>query len=985
MQVTSAQYDQMITILEDIESLNLVPDKLEQQISQKLFLSAFKTLSIATVKANQEDIAQIPALQAMKSYLQSQEVNLYSVLVEELHNHIYLKSPYTDSRWHSYRQGVDDFGTVEQVLENKIRFELSEKTTSETSQLDEFLKKLKKDDFFVEINSETAESDSFYYIRLLIETLGNLNRLPNAFEEIIQRMPSELHKMIDKTIVEVGQRFPKNLNIQTSKSPFALYEVGLHAGDNRMAALKDLTWTLYSKYIAILQAHRVIYEVTLKISDAQGKSGTYDFGGIYQAIENDIKTFLNSYIQTSKSEVVKNTLVDAVVLSEKTRYSFDKINRKKNHSLFKFSKMDILQDGVKDEYQQLQVAYEKSVPGLVASARESAHDDEDGLNPYLPADLKVAHQLLVSPNVFNIRVMLEPTVQFIQKADAIFPGEIAKPQMSFVENFMMSSFVPQLEYALIEVYNKVIASIYDGTSSILTETSINWPRISKLPVLDDVVRFYDYLRRTCYLLNTSAVYREHYVRLVLRVVERFGKACVSSFDSKVTFQARSANDDSKLVVKRKLGASWVGDPTLRKVISNTDYHDASTVVIMATPTNVVTSTVNGQKLSPYQQEVNFYLNKRASQKLRHVTGVLRSDLLSYASFQGIATLATSLRWLVLKMKQLMRVIDKGAEDVTVSASGEMAGAEGFSASLRKKWLLIELIRPVEDVSVLPVGNSTSLYGGPNSSALSLASSLSNENNDSESSTSQEVKLGGIFGGNMESVALTLSGTTVDLFEKAVDQLERLAETCVLTLKADVRCRALYYMDATVKRGTFYVGQSSKVGTQDASEVLVGQLDTDLTKLDGIMEETLVPLDRRTVLGGLSKFMDLLVVGCADGIDYINEGGISKMGRHLVVLQQMLKGLEDSPADVDFSQSKAFFKYAELTPAAVLDQVKRRTDLAVAFGYDQIKTLLRLIRSKNMRRFQLTGNREAELAEKAAYNEDLVKLHEYYWGSEKVNV
>lgn len=144
----------------------------------------------------------------MKSYLQSQEVNLYSVLVEELHNHIYLKSPYTDSRWHSYRQGVDDFGTVEQVLENKIRFELSERRLAKHPSLMNFWK-IKEGRFFVEINSETAESDSFYYIRLLIETLGNLNRLPNAFEEIIQRMPSELHKMIDKTIVEVGQRFPK--------------------------------------------------------------------------------------------------------------------------------------------------------------------------------------------------------------------------------------------------------------------------------------------------------------------------------------------------------------------------------------------------------------------------------------------------------------------------------------------------------------------------------------------------------------------------------------------------------------------------------------------------------------------------------------------------------------------------------------------------------------------------------------------------------
>lgn len=992
MQATSTRYEQMIAILDDIESLNAVPDKLEQQMAQKLFMSSYKTLSNAIVKANQEDITQIPALQGMKGYLQSQEVSLYSVLIEELHNHIYLKSPYTDSRWHSYRQGIDDFATFEQVLENKIRFEFSEKTSSETSQLDAFLKDFHKNKPFVEITSENAESDSFYYIRLLIETLENLNRLPNAFEAVMQRLPAELHKMVDKTITEVGQRFPKNLNTQTSKSPFALYEVGLHAGDNRLAALKDLTWTLCSKFIAILQAHRVIYEVSRKLWDGQGKTGTYDFAGIYQVIETEINTLLSSYITLGQSMTAAAKAKPEIATPfDRNRYSFERIPRKKQAPLFKFSNLDTDQDDIKQEYKQLQTAFEKTVPGLVASSRETTHDDK--FDPYLPVDLKVAHQLLVSPNVFNIRVMLEPVVQFIQKASVIFPANVPKPQVSFVENFMVNTFVPQLENTLVEVYITTLATGgVSRVSSILTETSINWAKVSKMPVLDDIVSFYDYLRRTCYLLNTSAIYREHYVNLVIRVIERFGRSCATSFESKVTYQTSSATDDSKLVVKRKLGASWVGDPSLRKVLSNTDYQDASSAAIIVSPGNAITATVNGQKLSPYQQEVSLYLSKRASQKTRQVSPITQRDLLSFTAFQSIATLATSIRWLVLKLKQLKRTIEK--EDGATVAAG---GLGDFSTALRKEWLLIELIRPVDDAAV-QAGNSSSLYTSSNGSALSLSSAASNggSNDGDVAAAAAAAATGrsatGLAAGNMDSVALTLSGTAVAQFDKAVAQLERLAETCVLTLKADMRCRALHYMDLTMLRGDFYLANSTaSTEPQDKSDEYIAQLDADLTRLDGIAVETLVPTDRAALVGGLAKFFDLLVVASADGIQYLDDGGVKKLYRHIVVLQQMLKSIDESPKNVDFSKSQAFFKYMELTPAAVLDQVKRRGSAgagpgpASMFGYDQIKTLLRLIRSKNLKRFELAGKREAVLAEKTAHNEDLVKLHDYYWGTEKVNV
>lgn len=1034
---TSLKYKQMIEILEDIEKLNAVPDKLEQQISQKLFMSAYATLSDAITTSNQETLSQIPALQSIKSYLQSQEVALYSVLVEELHNHIYLKSPYTDSRWHSYRQGVDDFGTFEQLLEDKIIFDLSEKSSSfsETSQLDTFLADFNKNKPFVELQEENAESNSFYYIRLLIVTLGNLNKLPAAFEAVIQRLSNELHKMVDKTITEVTQRFPKNLNTQVSKSPYNLYEIGIHAGDNRLAALKDLTWTLYSKYIAVLQAHRVIYEVSQKFYSSQDKSGipVYDFTGIFNVIEAEIRSLLNSYIaDTSKtpfgkvnnntngsdsnsreagisgsdstSPSVNNRIESSLI---RNKYTLEKSGpRNKNRPLFKFSNLDIDQQDVKEQYNQLQAAFEKTVPGLVAASRGET-SSSDKFNPYLPLELTVSHQLLVPPNVFNIRVMLEPTVQFVQKASSIFPENTPKPGDEFIENFLVHTFVPHLEKTLVEVYKMVLTN-NQANGAPLTEYSLHWNKLSKLPILEGIVKFYDYFRKTCYLLNTSSVYRENYADLILKGIDRFSKACATHFESKVSYQASSATDESKLINKHKVGAAWALDPSIRVLLENSEYDDSGTANspsqgLSPVPSNNTNSPISAQPVSLSQKEINFYLNKRACQKAKNVVPITQNDLLSFTAFQQLAALATSLRWLCIKLRQMKRVVEEEpssalslsksskaakssslSEVTNASDSDDTSSSSDISTRVRKRWLLMELLKPVEDVVTGIHGSAAAHYASMNGSSTSLT--VDNSSNSvgtnggvgSSDGTGISSSQANAIDSVVDSVGLALAGPAADRFELIISQMERLANTCVLTLKADLRCRSLYYIDRTMIEGKYYLA-----GDTEDRDLYVGKLDVDITKLDGIAVESMLPSDRHVLLAGLARFLDQALIAGADGLQYINDFGIKKMYRNIVVLQQMLKSVAESPQFVDFSRSLAFYKMVEMTTIGVLEQARRREQ--TPFSHDEIKTILRLIRSKAIRRFELLGRKDMVITERNAYHEDLVRLHNYYWGSEKVEV
>ena len=67
----------------------------------ELLLEALKTI-------RQPDMMEIGALGDLRTYLGSQESSLADILLEELHNHLYLKSLYCNDRWKAYAAGQKD-------------------------------------------------------------------------------------------------------------------------------------------------------------------------------------------------------------------------------------------------------------------------------------------------------------------------------------------------------------------------------------------------------------------------------------------------------------------------------------------------------------------------------------------------------------------------------------------------------------------------------------------------------------------------------------------------------------------------------------------------------------------------------------------------------------------------------------------------------------------------------------------------------------
>ncbi|OAV94393.1 hypothetical protein PTTG_03089 [Puccinia triticina 1-1 BBBD Race 1] len=96
---------EMLKLMDTIERLKQVPERLEGLISSKSFLSATVLLVRSLKVINKPELAEIGGLSDLRSYLVNQESVMFEMLIEELHNHLYLKNYFCNSKWRAYRPG----------------------------------------------------------------------------------------------------------------------------------------------------------------------------------------------------------------------------------------------------------------------------------------------------------------------------------------------------------------------------------------------------------------------------------------------------------------------------------------------------------------------------------------------------------------------------------------------------------------------------------------------------------------------------------------------------------------------------------------------------------------------------------------------------------------------------------------------------------------------------------------------------------------
>ena len=258
---SSQHYDDMLQLVGQIEKLQLMPEQLDARISDKHFLPAVDLLQDALRMIRKAEMENIGALTDLRIYFSNQETSMTDILIEELHDHLYLKSPYCQDRWKPY-SGELSGGSA---------------TTKETAAMPNtwgrplyrFLDNLDTKTPLEDDASRNPEIDSLQYIHMVIESLNRLGRLDVAVDRMEQRLPIELFAIVDRTNQEVDLRHasaPRGAGKHTD----GLTNFDFDANPGRSEILNDLLWTLYSKFEAIAEGHRAVHEIVTGIVRRDG-------------------------------------------------------------------------------------------------------------------------------------------------------------------------------------------------------------------------------------------------------------------------------------------------------------------------------------------------------------------------------------------------------------------------------------------------------------------------------------------------------------------------------------------------------------------------------------------------------------------------------------------------------------------------------------------------------------------------------------------
>lgn len=145
--------------------------------------------------------------------------------------------------------------------------------------------------------------------------------------------------------------------------------------------------------------------------------------------------------------------------------------------MFKLSDMNTKSPDITQEREDLEFILRSSVPGLVSESKRP--EDMVAVSNANPDGSATGHKLLVEPSVFNMGILLPPSLDFLNRLKEVVPSNsdiVLSTLTSFLDDFLANVFQPQLEETLGEMASQTFIEL-DSFSE-----DPHWAKHSKKPI-----------------------------------------------------------------------------------------------------------------------------------------------------------------------------------------------------------------------------------------------------------------------------------------------------------------------------------------------------------------------------------------------------------------------------------------------------------------------------------------------------------------------
>nr|GAT47843.1 Sec8 exocyst complex component specific domain-containing protein [Mycena chlorophos] len=907
--------EEMMRLLDQIEHLKSVPDLLETLMSEKRLLQASVLLVRSLKIINRSEMLEIGAVSDLRVYLNGQENALREILIDELQNHLYLRSFWCESRWSTYTPNQQAFPKVEFEAEVDMKPSVDPTASPSTetfhqTRLTRFLNDLAlrpndppydlNDPTFGNSNAETLvgrssasisaatasnpESDSFSYIETLLESFAVLGKLGSALDNIGQRLPSEIFALVDTTLDEVAERVEYGrpgstfslsglpgrsdgvytfcTDSSTSTSSKAAWKVSnlrlvaLESSAKQVdhETLKDLFWTTYSKLDAVAQGLRVVYEVANRIGsrrDFKDASGAKP-GSLFPLSE------IWAPVQAEVRTLIYDYLVDENQGSVSGRNPISSIN-------------EILREGKFSRDKSKAVFRFADTDAKMTSKALKSHEDE------LTRVLKDTMPGLVQTSESTVQAALSTVGTDDRMLGA---GQHHRLLISPDAFHVTVLFQPTLAFL-----DRVADVLPSGMESARESTAVLDDFVLRvyLPQLEDKVTSLFHHAVTGLEAfqpdpSSSRLSPEPLVKASTQLMALINSLCAMLLKSPF-----HRENYSRLILSVMIQFYQRCSDRFQDLVSVPNPKDLEAEAQPAlaaqwaqrselAPCLTEMLTTSDEDLPKQQQlcrqETHLEMDFLGQKTIQH------SDLIvSIRNLGALASLYRSVAWFASELS----ILKSTPEETLLSPTN------------------IELVSAITPLTAAFLPTLPAMPSG-------------------------------------DKLQLPLSREMSLRFQALLKTYEQLSELILDSIRVDIRCRAIHYLEASLKFGNYTIEREA--GEPDPYVV---DLNNELSECNDFATTCLPQAQRRFVFMGLSNLIEQLLISGARHLRLPTTFGIKKILRNILALQQSIRTLTNDKHSTEFERAKRYYLLFNLTPQDMLDKIREKQE----FTFDEYQTMLTL--------------------------------------------
>ncbi|XP_007177202.2 exocyst complex component 4 [Balaenoptera acutorostrata] len=611
--IEGIEHKHVLNLLDEIENIKQVPQKLEQCMASKHYLSATDML-VSAVESLEGPLLQVEGLSDLRLELHSKKMNLHLVLIDELHRHLYIKSTSRVVQQNKEKGRMSSLVKdtspvplldVTNVPTPRKFLDTSQYSTPGSSSVKEInLQDIKED---LELD---PEENSTLFMGILIKGLAKLKKIPETVKAIKERLEQELKQIVKRSTTQVADSgYQRGENLTAENQPRLLLE---------------LLELLFDKFNAVAAAHSVVLgylqDTVVTPLTQQEDVKLYDMADVWVKIQDVLQMLLTEYLDMKNTRAASEPSAQLSYAStgrECAAFFAKKKPQRPKNSLFKFESS----------------SHAISMSAYLREQRRELYSRSGELQGG-PDDNLIeggGTKFVCKPGARNITVIFHPLLRFIQEVEHALGLGPAKqcPLREFLTVYIKNIFLNQV---LAEI-NKEIEGVTKTSDPLKILANADTMKVLGVqrPLLQSTIIVEKTVQDLMNLMHDLSAYSDQFLNMVCVKLQEYKDTCTAAYRGIV-------QSEEKLVIS----ASWAKDDDISRLLKS-----LTNWINMAQP----------KQLRPKREEEEDFIRAAFGKESEVLIGNLGDKLIppqdilrDVSDLKALANMHESLEWLAGRTK-----------------------------------------------------------------------------------------------------------------------------------------------------------------------------------------------------------------------------------------------------------------------------------------------------------------------------------------------